>query len=92
MTQPDNNTEISALVDELCGMLRRWSAEPDSLPIGDIDKAASTLKKLQDIRIAEESQTGDQSRTVVVTHHVPRAEEMADAPECPAEGEEAEPV
>lgn len=82
MKKQKQKTEISTLVDELCDMLRRWSAAPESLPIGDIDKAASTLKKLQDIRLTEETQPeADKLAPVVVTHHIPRTDETAEKEE-----------
>lgn len=72
----EQENHIPALVNELCGMLRRWSDDPGSLPIGDIDKAASTLKKLQDILAAEQdrAENGGQGR-IIVTHHIPRTAE-----------------
>ena len=82
MKEQKQKAEISTLVDELCEMLRRWSADPESLPIGDIDKAASTLKKLQDIRMTEETQPEDGKQApVVVTHHIPRTDETTEKEE-----------
>ena len=86
MQASENGLEISALVKELCGMLRRWSKDPAVLPIGDIDKAASTLKKLQDIRTAEDSRLAAQEEdTVMITHYIPRPEEPQDAAKEDAE-------
>ncbi len=65
------HTDISALVVVLCNMLESWSKNPDSFPIGDIDKAVAALKKLQEIKSAEQNstvQTGD----IVINHCIPR--------------------
>lgn len=66
--------DISALVVVLCDMLEDWSKNPESFPIGDIDKAVAALKKLQEIQSAEQDNAAE-AGTVVVTHCVPRPKE-----------------
>lgn len=75
MRETDQPSPILALIGLLCERLREWSEGRGEYPIGDIDKAASTLKKLQEVYSMEQGYAppeGDGG--IIVTHHIPRGE------------------
>ncbi len=76
--QPEEN-KIPELVCLLCERLREWGEGSSTYPIGDLDKAASALKKLQDIYAVEQGYQSAETSSIIVTHHIPRAEEECEA-------------
>ncbi len=66
---------IPDLLDLLCKGLQRWGEEQDPHPIGDLDKAAAALKKLQEIRDTEWERGETDSHQLLITHYIPRAKE-----------------
>ena len=66
---------VGDVADELSRLLVDWMNGLEEPAVGDIDKAAGALKKIQDIRRAgEDSEEGP----IILEHQVPRAEEDSD--------------
>ena len=67
---------VSDVADELSRLLVDWMNALDNPAVGDIDKAAGALKKIQDIRRSNEG--GAEEGPIILEHQVPRAEEDHD--------------
>lgn len=74
-THKPQSMTISDVAGELSQMLYLWMAELDHPAVGDIDKAAGALKKLQDLQRSDEEQ---EDRPIILTHHIPRQADTED--------------
>ena len=63
---------VGEVADELSRLLVNWMNGLEEPAVGDIDKAAGALKKIQDIR-----RSGDDAPDgpIILEHHIPRASE-----------------
>lgn len=63
---------VGDVADALSRLLVDWMSSLEEPAVGDIDKAAGALKKLQDIRRAGEAA---EEGSIILEHQIPRAEE-----------------
>ncbi len=63
---------VEDVADELSRLLINWVNGLEEPAVGDIDKAAGALKKIQDIRRSGEDA---EESAIILTHQIPRAEE-----------------
>ena len=66
----EKDYSVGNIADQLNRKLRQWVEDPDSVNIADIDKAAGVLKKLQDMKHAEEGDTP----VIYLSHQIPRSQ------------------